>query len=453
MPLLPRLFPPRCGNLHDVRRSTLHVLPALLIPWAAAAVLLSAARAESGPRICRVELREYPGGDPAMWDGLCAAGDGKVYSGLISEGETAHLYVYDPAKDANVLLFDIAEALGERGQGIRTSGKIHNRPVEDNQGNLYFVPLNNGSGPRTIDYLSWRGGRWLKYDPKTGRLENLGLVDEGVGIYPLTIDRSRDYLFGVGFTGYLYRFDIRNRVTKNLGRVSNWDVCRNIFCDDQGNVYGSFPTARVWKYEAATEKVRDLSIRMPFDPTCFPTQLRNPMIDRAYDWRAVQWDPVEKVAYGVTCGSGSILFRFDPQDGPEGTITPLAKMCDSRFLDSPRKDIPYSTLAFALDSRNKKVYFVPSARAYAIQGYVETFGSKEPHHLILYDIARGERIDCGALQTADGRRVFGCEGAAVAPDGTVYLCGQAEVSDKSKATGSIDSIPVALHLVIYRPER
>ena len=402
-------------------------------------------------KTCVVDAREYPGRDPAMWDGLYAASDGKVYSGLITEGESAHLYVYDPAADRNELLYDMAEVLGERGQGIRTSGKLHNKPVEDNEGNLYFVPLNNGSGPLTIDFTTWRGGHWLRYDPRRKKLDDLGLVDEGVGIYPLTIDRERLYLFGVGFTGYLYRFDVRRRETQNMGRVTNWDVCRNIFCDHQGNVYGSFPVGRIWKYDARTEKVYDLSIRMPYDPSIYPTQLRNPMIDRSCDWRAVAWDPGEKVAYGITCGSGSILFRFDPHDGPEGKITALAKMCDSRFLESDRKDIPYSTLAFALDSKRKRVHFVPSARAYSIHRYVETFGSTEPHHLLMYDIARAQRIDCGALQTADGRRVFGCEAASVAPDGTLYICGQLELREPARATGRVDKVPAALHLVIYRP--
>jgi hypothetical protein len=57
------------------------------------------------------------------------------------------------------------------------------------------------------------------------------------------------------------------------------------------------------------------------------------------------------------------------------------------------------------------------------------------------------------MQTADGRRVFGCEAASVAPDGTVYLCGQAEVRDQSQATGIAAGTPVALHLVIVRPDR
>ena len=400
---------------------------------------------------CIVELREYPGKDPVMWDGLYAASDGKVYSGLITEGGSAHFYVYEPVKDENRLLYDIAEFLGERGKGIRTSCKIHNKPVEDNNGNIYFVPMNNGGGPRNIDFTSWEGGHWLKYNPGTEKLEKLGLVDEEIGCYPLAVDKNRMYLFGVGFTGYFYRFDINNRVTKNFGRVTNWDICRDIFCDDKGNVYGSFPTARVWKYDAEKEKVYDLNIRTPYDPQIFPTQLINPMVDRTCDWRAVEWDPIDKVAYGVTCGSGSILFRFDPHAGTEGEITPLAKMCDSKFLNSDRKDIPYSPLSFAVDSKNKKVYFVPSARGYSISRYVETFGSEQLHHLIMYDIKNNKRVDLGALQTSEGLKVFGCEAASVAPDGTVYICGQAEVKNPQNATRNIGKTPTALQLIIYKP--
>lgn len=401
---------------------------------------------------CVIELREYPGRDPAMWDGLYAARDGNVYTGLITEGVSAHFYVYKPKEDKNFLLYDIAEFLGEKGKGIRTSGKIHNKPVEDGKGNIYFVPLNNGSGPRNIDYYSWPGGHWMKYDPKTGSLENMGLVDEGLGCYPLAIDTVRKYLFGVGFTGYFYRFDLEKKVTKNFGRVTNWDICRDIFCDDLGNVYGSFPAGRVFKYDSKLGKVVDLKIRMPFDPTIYPTELGNPMIDRTYDWRAVEWDPVGKVAYGVTCGSGSILFRYDTHNGPEGTFTELAQMCDSKFIGTGRKDIPYSTLAFAVDSRNQRVYFVPSPREFSLERYAETLESDSNSHLIMYDIKSGKRTDLGALQSKDGRKVYGCEAASVAPDGTLYICGRADVasSDSQVRPGKK---PSSLQLIIYKSSK
>lgn len=411
------------------------------------------AKAQSNNDICLIETREYPGKDFCMWDGLYAAKNGEVYTGLMTEGVSANFYLYSPSRDANVLLYDLADFLGERGKGIRTSGKIHNKPVEDDKGNIYFVPLNNGSGPRRIDYTSWEGGHWMKYCPKTGDLENLGLVDNGIGCYPLTIDTKREYLYGVGFTGYFYRFDINKRITKNFGRVANWDICRDIFCDDEGNVYGCFPVGRMWKYDVRQEKIIDLSLQLPYDPTIYPTQLINPMIDRTCDWRAIEWDPLEKVAYGVTCGSGSILFRYDPNDGQEGKITPLVKMCDGKFLEHGRKDIPYSTLAFAVDIENKKVYFVPSAREYTVNKYVETYGNEQRHHLIMYDIKAGKRIDLGILQTKDGRKVFGCEAASVGIDGKLYICGQVEVGNPEKATSYIGDTPVSLQLIIYKPNR
>ena len=403
-------------------------------------------------KICTVESRGYPGRDPAMWDGLYAANDGKVYSALITEGISAHFYLFDPVKDNNVMLLDLAEYMGERGKGIRSTGKIHNKPVEDNDGNIYFCSMCNGSGPNTFDYTSWLGGHWIKYDPKANKFEDLGLVDQGVGCYPLTIDKKRGYLFGIGFTGYFYRFDLKNRVTKNFGRVSNWDICRDIFCDDEGNVHMCFPTARVARYDAKQEMVYETALQTPYDPTLFPTEMRNPMIDRTSQWRSVEWDPNENVAYGIT-GGGSVLFRYDPHDGVEGKIVPLAKLCDGKFLGEDRKDIPYSTLAFALDSRAKTIYFAPSSRNYNTKGYDETFGNGEDHHLIRYDIKTGKRIDLGVMMTKDGRKVFGCEAASVAPDGTLYLCGQAEVRDKNSATGMIGNSPVALQLIIYKPEQ
>jgi hypothetical protein len=398
-----------------------------------------------------VDAIDYPGRDPVMWDGLYAASDGKVYSCLITERISAHFYVYDPQKRENRLVADMADFLDERGKGIRTSGKLHNKPVEDAEGNIYFVSMCNGSGPMNFDFTSWLGGHWLKYDPKSDKLEDMGLVDQGIGCYPLTIDKKRGYLFAIGFTGYFYRFDIKNRVTRNFGRVSNWDICRDIFCDDNGNVFMSFPTSRVIKYDAEKEKIIETLLRTPYDPSIFPTQLKNPMIDRTNIWRSIEWDPVGNVAYGVTCGSGSILFRFDPHQGKEGEITSLSRLCDSKFLEGDQKNIPYSTLAFAIDYNNRKVFFAPSARSFEIQGYAETFGSAQGHHLIMYDIKTGKRVDLGAMQTKDGRKVFGSEGASVAPDGTVYLCAQVEVKDIKKATRMIGNIPVALHLVSCKP--
>lgn len=408
--------------------------------------------AKAKKKMCLVEAVDYPGRDPTMWDGLYAASDGTVYTALITEGGSAHLYRYFPDTGEHKMICDLAEFLGERGKGIRPSSKIHCQPVEDDQGNIYVVTLNNGSGPKSIDFSSWRGGHWIKYDPKKDEFTDLGLIDEGDGPYPLEIDSERKLLYGVGFKSYLYQHNIETGVTRNLGRVSGRDVCRSTFLDDKGNLYGSFPVSRVWKYDVEKDKVIDLSIRMPYDPTVFPASLNEPRIDRTQEWRAIKWDPVEKVAYGVTCGSGSLLFRYDPDDGPEGKFTELGPLCDKKYIG--RKDIPYSTLALALDSKNRKVYFAPSARRYSLAKYIETFGSPAPHTLVMYDLKTNKRVDLGVMKTKKGERVFGCEGASVGPDGTLYLCGQVEIKDDKKATRHtrVTNVPISLRLIIYKPE-
>jgi len=429
-----------------------HFLAALFVlSMSFSFALCEGAAAGQKQKICLVEAVDYPGKDPTMWYGLYAAKNGIVYSALITEGGSAHIYKYDPATGEHKMICDVADFLGERGQGIRPSSKIHCKPVEDEQGNIYFATLNNGSGPSSIDYTSWRGGHWLKYDPKADKFEDLGLVNVGDGPYAITIDKKRMRLFGTGFKGSLYRLDMNTGITKNLGRVCGRDICRSIFCDDKGNVYGSFPGARVWKYDAEKEKVYDLSIKMPFDPTIFPARLHNPIIDRTQEWRAIEWDPVEKVAYGVTCGSGSILFRYDPDDGPEGKFTELVKFCDSKYLE--RKDVPYSTLSLGLDSKNRRIYYAPSARRYTLDKYIETFGSPALHTLIMYDLETNKRIELGVMRTRKGERVSGCEGASVGPDGTLYLCGQVECQDPKKATRHtrVTNVPISLRLIIYRP--
>jgi len=405
----------------------------------------------SGDRIARVECIEYPGKDPCVWNALHAAEDGRVYTGLCTHGGSAHFYRYDPKTNTNENLYDIAEFLGERGQGIRTSGKIHTRIVPDGKGHLFFATLNAAAGPHNIDYTSWRGGHWLMYDLESGVLSDRGLVARGVGLYSLNVDPQRQMLFGLGFTGYLYRHDIRSRKTVNLGRVSNWDICRNIVIDDLGNVYGCFPIGRIWKYDAKTERIHDLSVRIPYDPTIYPVQLERPMIDRTSDWRNAVWDPVERVIYGVTTGSGSILFRYDPFDGPEGKVAELGKLCAPRYVESDQKAVPFSTLAITLDSKNRLVYFVASARTFHGGRYFETLNAPGNFHLIRFDLKTNERMDLGILQSVDGRRVFGCEAAAIARDGTLYFAGLAEVNDASKATKTLDGIPSAIHLIKYRP--
>ena len=250
---------------------------------AIATLLLAAALpAQSQPKYALVDTRELPGGhrDNAMFSGLYAARDGTVYIGSSIHGGSAHLYRYHPRTDRVEHIAGMAEFLGQTGRGVRVAGKIHTRFVEDRQGRIYFATMCEDSGPTNVDPYSWEGPHWLRYDPRTGKLENLGLINRLWGAYGLAIDEKRSRLFATTWDGHLYRYDIDDGGSHDLGRVDNWDDARHIACDDEGNVYGPYPKARIWKYDAKTERVYDLSVQFPYDHKVFPRRMSNPMLDR-----------------------------------------------------------------------------------------------------------------------------------------------------------------------------
>lgn len=406
--------------------------------------------------------RDFPGNrkESSMYSALSTASDGKIYIGLCTHAGASQFYQYDPVTDCMRHIADLPEFLGEKGRGIRVAGKIHTRMVEDRQGRIYFGTMCEDAGPVRIDPYSWQGPHWIRYDPKTDKLEDLGLINRLWGIYGLAIDRQRNYLFASAWNGHLYRLDIDRRVTRDLGRVDDWDVVRHIVADEEGNVYGCYPPkARIWKYDARTERIYDLSVSVPYDPTIFPRKMTNPMLERKVIWRVVEWDPVDKVIYGVN-GGNSTLFRYDPKDGPEGKVTTLEKLCSEYFYHSDRKDVPYSTLAFTI-GKDRKIYYAPVGMAFDFTIKVEAAAfaqdlgtlSKAPHsELVTYDLRTGKRRYLGILKTTDGRSVFGCGAAACGLDGTIYLCGAVETKDVKNAAGIVrEEYPFKMSLLSYKP--
>lgn len=420
-------------------------------------------RAQVKEKYAYVETRDFPGGrqEGSMYSALYAARDGKLYIGLCTHAGASQFYQYDPVTNRIHHIADLPEFLGERGKGIRVSGKIHTKPVEDREGRIYFGTMCEDAGPPSIDPYSWKGPHWVRYDPRTGKLEDLGLINKLWGIYGLSIDPKRNHLFATAWNGHVYRLDIDLGITRDIGRVDNWDVVRSIVADDKGNVYGCYPKGRIWKYDPNTERIRDLSISIPFDPSIFPRRMKNPMLDRKVIWRVAEWDSVDKVIYGIDGGS-SILFCYDPKVGSEEEVSTMAKLCSEYFFHSDRKDIPYSTLAFTI-GLDRKIYYIPVGLAFDFEIKVEASvlaqnlgGIKTAPHseLVTYDLSTGKRSYLGILKTKDGRNVFGCGGAACGKDSTIYLCAAVETEDKENAAGIIgNEYPFQMSLLIYKPKK
>jgi len=401
-----------------------------------------------------VRVIEYPDNykPDGMWAGLYAAESGKVYSGLCTHGGSALFYEYDPATGINRLIADIGEFLGDKGTGERTHGKIHTRFAEDDQGRIYFATGNQGSGPRQINPLTWteKGSHLLRYDPSTGKLEDLGRVTRNWGSYGLAIDRKREIAYLSCWNGHIYAFDIKKGKSRDLGRVNNWDVNRMIVVDDQGNLYGTFQDHWIWKYDVEADQIFDLPIQIPHDNTIRVTYRHgHPALDRKQNWRYVQWDPVSRKIYGIECGR-SLLFEYDPYAGPYGTVRLIADMALESQIKQHR--FPYATLAFGLAVKERKVYYGMVSRTFDYSAQDRETESMTRTYLLSCDLETGKKENLGQMVTTDGRIVLGLGACEVAPDGKVYFCGAITEDNPDKIAGlAAGRDPYSLQLMVWDP--
>ena len=407
--------------------------------------------------------------EESMWSALYGAKSGKIYIGLCCHAEAAHFYEFDPATEKMRHIVDLTELHEERGEGINTNGKIHVRMGEDNEGNIYFGSLNEDTGPECIDPSSYLGAFWYRYNPKLDKVEVLGKISRHFGLLGMVMDPKYMRLYGLAEDGHLYMHDIAGKYTRDLGKVDDWDICRTIFADDLGRVYGSFPVAQIWRYDPVSDEVVDLpNIRLECDNRVLPRTMSKPMIDRKVIWRVIEWDPVDKCAYGIV-GGNSMLFKYDVHKGPEGRFEYIMPLTAPQYWNETNvRQIPFATLAFTI-SPDHRIYFAPTASGSF--DYVgtswdvhdeERFQAKlaggyfpPVSYLMRYDLQKKAREPLGLMVTEEGRLCFGLGGACSGQkDGRIYFVGAIEERDEKQVVGKVGRRwPFSMGLVAYDPEK
>jgi hypothetical protein len=409
----------------------------------------AATAAESAPVVAATFHRfSIVDKDAQMWSALYIASNGRIYSGLCTHGDAANLYEFDPDTGTMRRLANLTVLNEERGKGIWTNGKIHVQ-MQELDGFVYFGSLSEDNGPPVIDARSYLGPRWFRAHLATGRVEALGYINSFWGVLGQAMDKSRRLLYGLAENGHLYKYNIDQDYTEDLGRVDEWDVCRTIFTDDRGNVYGSRPPGRIWKYDPVQDRVIDFEhLRLPIVNQS--RSMANPMLDRKVQWRIIEWDPVDRAAYGIVGGS-NLLFKYEPQIGAEGRITPLVELCSPAFRGGDPMQIPYATLAMAISQKERRIYYLTVTSGDFDYGSVsgDTLGSA---FLVSYDLKTGARTDHGIVRTTDGRRCYGMEGMKIDAAGHIWFTGAFDEPDPKLEAGRMqDRAPYCMGLGMIDP--
>jgi hypothetical protein len=414
-----------------------------------------------------VTCKFYPftGGNSELshWSALIEASNGKLYIGVSTHGDASYVYEFDPVTEQMKLLADLTQLANERGKGTWTTGKIHVQ-MHELEGYVYFGALCEDNGPPAIDASSYQGPHWYRININDGKVEQLGLINSFWGLLGQVLDEKRRLIYGLAENGHLYVYYIDDNYTEDLGRVDDWDICRTIFIDDVGNVYGSLVGGRVWKYDIEEKRLLDLQhIRLPIINQ--PRSLTNPSLDRKTTWRIIEWDSLNRAAYGIIGGT-NLLFRYDVSNGEEGIITPLAQISPPQFRGGDPLIIPTARLAMTISYKERKIYYLPemmSAFDYGDVSYdiMDEYQLSEQlsgeqvaplSYFLSYDLETHQITDLGFLKAEDGRYAYGMDGAQTGKDGKIWFVGAFEEPDPEKAAGKIiGKYPYRIGLGVYDP--
>jgi hypothetical protein len=385
-----------------------------------------------------VRLHSIPAPADGFWSAVTAARDGRVYIGLCKHGGAGHLVQFDPASGKMRVIANMVEATHEEASGREPQAKIHTRMFEARDGKLYFAThLGNWwYHAREHDPGSYPGGHWLSYDPRTDRVEDLGILFPGLGgIITLIMEPRHNALYGMTFPrGYFVKFDPQARERKVLGRLANWHaIVRTLVADREGRVYGTVEPNRIFRYDPSADRLEFLPVTLPEREGLAPSPEGSTTTKRL--WRTAILSRDGTRIYGIQAGSVD-LFELDLATLK---IRNLAQLAPDEFLDRP--DVPYASLSLT-EGADGLLYYFPQGGATRFDYYnTEGAASGGPRlHLVTYDPKTGRREDHGQLRGPNGEIVLGTEGATTASDGTIYLVGLVGVPGKT-----------SIQLISYRP--
>ncbi|NND07355.1 MAG: hypothetical protein HKN87_13340 [Saprospiraceae bacterium] len=400
--------------------------------------------------------------DAQIWSGMYIASNDKIYIGLCTHGDAATVYEFDIVTRKMRQLANLTKLLDERGKGIWTNGKIHVK-MQELDGYVYFGSFCEDNGPPAIDARSYQGPFWFKINMETGEVITLSKINSFWGLIGQEMDKERRIIYGLTEEGHLVRYFIDDDYTEDLGRVDNWDICRTLLIDDIGNVYGSYAPGRIWKFDVEADRIYDLvHTRVP--SSLESRTMANPMLDRRSQWRYIEWDPQEKVAYGITGGT-NLLFQFDVHLGSEGKMLPLARICAPKYREADPFDIPSATLAMTFNRKTRKIYYLPVVSGDFDYGAVETSNSQSKtsaaeqngpplSFMVSYDLSNDVVEDIGTLITLDDNsRVYGMGAADTDAQGRVWFIGAFEEKDTKFVVRNMrGEFPYSLGLGCYKPK-
>ncbi len=297
---------------------------------------------------------DYPDmADPnSSWGSICySTASNKVIVGVTDHISHVGIFEWDCAKKTINRRNWVAQ--GGHLQWFQWQGKIHSQIVENRKDGWMYFGTDGGEG-REEYYMDhpngYFGGFFMKYNPVTFEVVNLGNGRRYESVKEVGIDQVRQRLYGISYPST--HFLIKDLATDSLidkGSLNKAHVGRTMFTDDWGNAYYTDMRGYLIKYEPTIDSFLWADVPLPRDTgVASVTNFRSG--NRA-------WTRFKKTNEYYFLTAWSRIFRIIVQEKGFG------KLEDLGYILEPTKDIPLKKIAVVncpnmVCHPNHKLYFV-----------------------------------------------------------------------------------------------
>lgn len=211
----------------------------------------------------------------AIWD-YNVSPEGRHYFPLCAENSVSgfvRLYEYLPDTGEFKLCFNLEDVVVTYPRNVRAS-KIHTSIDFLPDGRLIMTTHTTAAAPTHPYWLffgyyshpweGYSGSNVLIYDPKTGKVEDLGIPVQRDSIYGACYDKTRNALyFNSYLRGHSYRMDLDNRHVTDYGQTT---IQGSFYLKHgrDGNIYTTTRDGYFFRFNTQKQNLEDLGIQIPY---------------------------------------------------------------------------------------------------------------------------------------------------------------------------------------------
>jgi hypothetical protein len=348
--------------------------------------------------ICFIHYPNFPGAK-STWDDI---GYNPIYNtvyiGVTNHIDSVGLFEYNVSKNTMVLKGFISELSHLR--AFQWQGKVHSKIIADSDGAIFFST--DGGDMRQLDFMNgphgYAGGYFMKWDPATENLTNLGMGLQFESLKDMDIDPGTGILYAVTFPqAHFIVYDTKTNNLRDLGRLGCAHVPRVLFTDRWGNCYYVDWRQRLVKYEKGINK-------LIFDKESLPAFSGTPGVNIITGITAYANNKDRSIIYLITYGGK--LLAFHPEKTGIGKVDDLGGVFDA----SDKEQWDYYVPNLNYGNNGKLYYFIGGHGNFAIMNKTVLIEfdpiSREKRIIFEYPTSKLAEATGSDLRDKDGNLYF-----------------------------------------------